>query len=313
MKFEERLDRLRQLRHNVPDEALFSALRKSLRDRSNLIVAEAAKVAAELRISDLIPDLLAGFDRLFEDPVKTDPKCWGKTGIVKALRRLEYDQSPPFVRGSHHIQMEPVWGGQEDAAIQLRATCVLGFVQCSDLNRAELLRHLVDALADSADPVRLEAVRTLEQMNGEETPLLLRLKARLGDSRPIVMGHVFDALLNLERAQAVAFVAQHLKSSHADVRDEAALALGGSRLPDAVKILIEAWDQTRGSDFGSVLLRALSSSRQPPAIDFLLELVRHGPRRDALLALDALKLHESSPEILALVRQAKNERSDSQL
>src|SRR5207237_4677638 len=95
----------------------------------------------------------------------------------KALVALEYSESAAFLRASRHVQMEPVWGGQEDAAIHLRANAVLALVQCQDLSRAQVLRLLVDALADPADPVRLEAVRALEQMNGEESAALLRLKA----------------------------------------------------------------------------------------------------------------------------------------
>jgi hypothetical protein len=308
-KLEERLDQLRQLRTAAPDDAVLSLLCKSLRDRSNLVVAEAAKVAGDLGLSALIPDLLAALDRLYEDPVKADPKCWGKTALVKTLTLLEYGESPPFLRGSRHIQMEPVWGGQEDAAAQLRATCVLALVQCNDLSRTEVLRELVEAMTDSADPVRLEAVRALEQMNGEEAALLLRLKARLGDRRPAVIGHVFDALLNLERERSMDFVAQYLKSTNPEVRDEAAFALGASRIPGALDVLIETWNETKNREFGGVLLRALSSSRQSKAIDFLLKVVRTGPSRDTALALDALKLHEQSPEIQTLVEQAKKEKS----
>src|SRR5262245_26147515 len=124
-KLEDRLEQLRQLRSQGPSESVDGLLRKALNDRSNLIVAEAAKIVAEQHRSPLIPELLSSFARLFEDPVKTDPKCWGKSAIVKALVALEYDVSAPFVRASQHVQMEPVWGGQEDAAIHLRANAVL--------------------------------------------------------------------------------------------------------------------------------------------------------------------------------------------
>jgi HEAT repeat protein len=284
-------------------------LQKSLQDRANLIVAEAANVAANLNLSALIPELLTAFDRLVENPLKTDPKCWGKSAIVKALTRLDYAESAVFVRGSHHVQMEPVWGGQEDSAIQLRSLCVLALAQCRDLTRTEILRRLVDSMADVADPVRLEAVRAVEQMNGDEAPLLLRLKAHAGDRRPAVIGQVFDSLLNLERAEAVRFVAGYLKSTNVEVCDEAALALGGSRLPAAVAVLIETCKETAYREFRGVLFRALSISRQDVAIDFLLNVVRTGLSGDLELALDALKTHEQSPEIQAMVEQAKNSRA----
>jgi HEAT repeat protein len=307
-KLEQRLEQLRQLRSATPSEEVVVALGKALKDRSNLVVAEAAKTIAELRLSQMIPGLLETFDRLFEDAVKNDSKCWGKTAVAKTLTELEYAESPPFIRGSRHIQMEAVWGGQEDAAPQLRATCLLALVQCDDLRRPEIFRHLVDGLADPADPVRLEAVRAIAQMNGDEASILLRLKARLGDRRPVVTGQVFDALLVLDGERAVDFVAEHLASTSNEVRDEAALSLGSSRLQKSVVVLTGAWENASDREFRSVLLRALSSSRQEPAIDFLLDIVRNGVTRDSAAAADALKLHEHSPEIAARLEEALKER-----
>jgi len=308
-KLEERLDQVKQLRGAAPSESIDVMLRKALADRSNLVVAEAAKIVGEQRRTLLISEMLAALDRLFDDPVKNDSKCWGKTAIVKALVALDHGESAAFLRASRHVQMEPVWGGQEDAAIHLRANAVLALVQCQDLSRAQVLRLLVDALADPADPVRLEAVRALEQINGEESAVLLRLKAHSGDRRPHVIGQVFDSLLQLEAEKAVAFVARFLESENPEVCDEAALALGNSRLASAVKILMNTWQQARGSEFRSVLLRALSVSRQESALQFLLELVAKGSDRDSTAALDALHLHKDSAEIQKLVEDAKGTRA----
>jgi len=197
-KLDDRLQELRLLRRNPPTPEIDSILRKAFSYRSGLVIAEAARCVGELRLLEWIPELLAAFDRLFVDPVKSDAKCWGKTAIIKALTQLDYSESPPFMRGLRHVQMEPVYGGQEDSAPQLRAHCALALVQCSDISRYEILRSLVDAMSDPADPVRIEAVRALNQLGGDESLLLLRLKAHLGDERPIIVGHVFDALLNME-------------------------------------------------------------------------------------------------------------------
>src|SRR4030095_735635 len=100
---EERLNQLKQLRKTASAADAEPILRKAFTDRSNLVVAEAAKIAADLRCTALIPDLLTTLTRLFEDPVKVDSKCWGKTAIVRALTVLDYDLSPPFVRAAAHI------------------------------------------------------------------------------------------------------------------------------------------------------------------------------------------------------------------
>ena len=110
-KLEDRIEQLRQLRITPIEGDAAAILKKALSDRSNLIVAESARTIGELHLAVLLPDLLSAFDKLFFDPVKNDPKCKGKTAIVKALAQLDYSDSAPFVRGARHIQMEPVWGG----------------------------------------------------------------------------------------------------------------------------------------------------------------------------------------------------------
>jgi HEAT repeat protein len=307
-KLEDRIERLRDLRANASAVDAESFLRKALTDRSNLVIAEAAKIAGELHFSQLIPQLLSAFDRCLEEPLKTDPKCWGKTAIVKSLAQLDYSDSPVFVRGARHIQMEPVWGGHEDSAIHLRANSILALVQCTDLTRFEVLCHLVEAITDRADPVRIEAVRALNQLGGDDCQLLLRLKARVGDRRPLIVGHVFDALLNMERDRAVPFVSEYMSSGDQEVRDEAALALGGSRLSTALKALIDTWQNNQTGEFADVLLRAISASRLPEAIEFLLGVLTTGADREAAAALEALKIHQGSLDIQVLIEQAKKSR-----
>jgi len=306
-RVEEEVERLNCLREDGPGPATTAALRKALADRVGLVAAKAAKIAAELRVEELIPDLVAAFERFFEKPVERDPQCWGKNAIAKALTELDYRQSAPFLRGARHVQMEPVWGGQEDTASTLRGICVLALVACSDVRREDVLRGLVEALTEKAQTVRLEAVRAIAEMGGDEAPLLLRLKARCGDAEPPVAGQVFDSLLRLEGREAIAFVAAFLESGTADVQAEAALALGASRLPEAEEALEAAWGATRDPDLRYALARAISSSRQPRAFDFLLDLVKNGRAADASMALEALEIHRESPEIWRRVEETVEE------
>ncbi len=262
----------------------------------------------EIHATELIPDLLAAYSRLFDDPVKTDPKCWGKTAIIKALTTMDYSESPPYILGSTHVQMEPVWGKVEDAAGPLRANCILALPQCADLRRFEIFRRLVDSLMDPLDPVRLEAVRAIEQMNGDEAPLLLRPEGTRWRPPARVTGCAFDAILHLESQKGLDFVAEFLKSTDPEVRDEAALAMGMWRHASAIEILIAAWKATIDRDFRTVLLRAISSSREESALEFLISLVREGAGWQAAAALDALELHAGSPEIQARIDLARRER-----
>src|ERR1700722_9550827 len=103
-------------------------LRKALRDRNNFVCSKAAAVAGDLLLRELIPDLLAAFERFLKDPVKSDPKCWAKNAIVKALKDLGHDDAAIYLRGIGHVQMEPVWGGSADSAGARRGGGGLGLV-----------------------------------------------------------------------------------------------------------------------------------------------------------------------------------------
>jgi HEAT repeat protein len=282
------IERLGRLREAAPGEA-GAALRKALGDRVNLIAAKAARLIGETNRRELIPDLLRAFDRLLEKGAERDPQCWGKNAIAKALVDLDHREAAPFLRGMRCVQREPVWGKLEDMAQNLRGTCVLALAACTDIRRDEILRHLVDALADAAQTVRIEAVRALESMEGDESALLLRLKARLGDEEAPVIGQVFDSLLKLERERGVAFVSQFLRNGTPEIAGEAALALGISRLPGTVEMLREAYASAQ-SDLRQVILRALGASRSEAAIGFLRTVVQSGPPLDAAAAREALEL-----------------------
>jgi len=289
-KIEQQLEVLGGLRRGTPADAI-GPLRKALADRVNLVVAKAAAIAGEMPIYDLVPDLVAAFHRLLEDdPARRDPQCWGKIAIAKALRDLDHRESAVFLRGARHIQMEPVWGGQADTAEPLRGVCLVALVGCPDLRREELMRCLVNALTESAAPVRSDAARALAQMGGDDSALLLRLKARMGDKESSVVGQVLESLLALERKAALPFVAEFLSVAGGEVAEEAALALGSSRIAAATELLRQAWERTRHPDFRAVLLRALCISRDEPALAFVEDLANNGRAQDAADARAALAL-----------------------
>ena len=308
-KLEHELDQLNALRSGPSSDVKILALRKALRDRVNLLVAKAAAITAELRSTELFPDLEQAFERFFHDPVRTDPQCWAKNAVAKALKDLDYAESPLFLRGLQHVQMEPVYGGHADSAPVLRATCALALVQCRDSPRPEIMQHLVSALTESAATVRADAAQALEAMSGPDAPLLLRLKARVGDKEPAVTGQVFDSLLSLEGERAIPFVAGFLDSRDEELQEQAALSLGVSRLPGALDVLKEAYLRYRKTRVTEPLLRAISVSRQESGFAFLLELVRNGPESEARDAVRALELHKDSPEIAKRVQQAVASRS----
>lgn len=276
------------LRGVSPQKAA-EGLRRGLSDRVSLVVTKAAKIAAEMQLRELIPELLAAYDRLFIKPAERDPQCWAKTAIARTLVDFEYRDHAPFLMGARHIQMEPVWGGAEDTAQTLRGICLLALVTCLDFPRAETLRVFVDSLADPAESVRIEALRAIEQMEGEEACLLVRLKARAGDKDSAVTGQAFDSLLRLEPTRGLEFVKEYLDSPRPELQEEAALALGASRKPEAAGILIEAFAHAVEPNYRKTLLRALAATREEKALAFLRSLVENGGM-DGAAAKEALAL-----------------------
>ena len=79
---------MEEIRESAGAPSTVDSLRKALANRNNYIAAKAAKIAAELGLKALIPDLLTTFDFFFIDPVKSDPQCWAKNALVQALASL---------------------------------------------------------------------------------------------------------------------------------------------------------------------------------------------------------------------------------
>lgn len=282
--FDKKMKAIEALRAS-PDPA---QLRKKLNDRNNFLVSKAAAIVGELSLRDLIPDLVAAFNRFLQDPVKSDPKCWGKTAIATCLKDLDYDDTDLFIRGLRHIQMEPSFGKPEDSAVELRATCAMALVGCP-LPRFDILLHLVDTLgADPAKPVRKEAARAIAQIPGTDSVLLLRLKALAGDRAAEVTGQCFVSLLEILPKEQLAFVAEFLKSSDPDVQMEAVAALGECHDPESAAVLIRSYQTNPNAELRRAILLSLGASRHAAAADFLLSLVKDASIEQATLAIQAL-------------------------
>ena len=132
----------------------------------------------------------------------------------------------------------------------------------------------------------------------------------MGDREAAITGQVLEALLDSEGNAGVPFVAEFLTSAEEELREEAALALGASRLPAATAALIEAWTHRGNREVGGAILRGLSASRQESAIEFLCGVIRKGRDDEAIAALDALHLHRDSPEICKQIAEAVDSRGE---
>jgi len=303
-RFEEQLAALDEVRHQTP-EASIEPLRKALAGRNNYVVAKTADVVRELRLAALIPELLSAFDRFFTNPIKTDPQCWAKNALSRALAELECQDAAVFLRGMRHTQPEPVWGGVSDTAGTLRGTCALALVQCRSLSDHELLTYLMELFADKEKSVRVAAVRAIERVGSHSAALLLRMKAILAADEPEVLGPCYSGILNIEGTAAITWISHFLGTAD-DTAAEAALAIAADRSPQAFEALRGRFVEERDPWFRSVLLSAIALTRQEVAHDFLFDLVQTDSVH-AEAALEALLRSAPSPEITQQLERLASE------
>jgi hypothetical protein len=313
--FERELAQLEAMSGVVPDAAGIERVRRALGHQNNYLVAKAARLVADFGLGNLLPEVLVAFDRFFVDPVKSDPQCWAKNALAKALVKLECQDAAIYLRGLRHHQDEPVWGGQSDTAGALRGTCTHALTICPGLSEAELLDILLEPLVDSDKTVRVEAARAIGQVGGTSALLLLKLRVLLRKEEPEVMGACFSALLSMKREEAIPLVAECLEEGE-EVAAEAAFALAETHSPVALAALIAR--RRKGADtwFAAALDNSIALTRLPQAIEFLLGVIEKDARQSAS-ALEAISRVNTSAEMRDLVAGAvarsRNERLEQLL
>ena len=299
-QFDQQIAALEALRE-ASEQDREAQLHKALSHKNNFIVAKAADLIRDLNLQKLTLELVEAFDRFFENPEKSDPQCWAKNAISRALAAFEYQEPEVFLRGMRHIQLEPVYGGRSDSAGTLRATCAFALVQCRGLTNDDVLRHLVDLLADTDKTVRAEVVRAIEQVGSTSASLLLRARATLGNDEPEVLGACYAGVLRLEGVAAIPWVARFLSKGD-DAAGEAALALAGTHSPEGFDVLRKSVDDSNDPWFRSVLLSAIALTRQDAATEFLLHQVK-SESMDAERAIEALVRSMPVSEVLQSLAQ----------
>jgi HEAT repeat protein len=290
---DDKLAALRALRGQALTPEHRTELQKRIADRSNLVVAAAAAIAGENSLVELARDLEAAFDRFMLNPLKDDKLCRAKIAVVQALDGMEHQSPEVFQKAASHVQLEPVWGGTEDSAPPLRAAAIIAL---SRIEGTRSLPRLVDALIDPAKDVRIAAALALWAFGTESAGLILRLKARVGDSDPDVLSECLCGLLTVDPRENLAFVSEFL-DPHGAACEAAILALGKSRLPEALDPLKTCWQQCHSPTLRQQILLAIAILRRPSAIDFLMELVASESESTAIAALSALKIYKHDPNL----------------
>jgi hypothetical protein len=307
---EETLQALRRVRQAPEAEESLRELRAVLGGEGSQAVARAATLVGELSLGALVPDLVAAFPRFFEEPSRTDPGCAAKTAIVEALRRLEQDDRALYRRGAAHVQMEPVFGGRVDTAVDLRGAAALALAESAG---SDVLVDLAHLLADREAPVRVSAARAVAVHGRDGGVPLLHLKALAGDPEPRVVSECLLSLLRLGPDDALPFVASFFERGDT-AAEAAAVALGESRRADALPLLRGFLDRASRRGLARVVLSAIASLRRDEAVDLLLLLAKDEPgplAREALSALASVGGGEALYERAKSVVEARPELEDA--
>jgi hypothetical protein len=286
-------------------ERLTQELPKYLKHRSNLVVAKAAKLAGELRVSQIVPDLVNAFDRLMKDPAKLDERGAALTEIVAALYELDYLEPNLYRQSLRHVQREGSYGPPVDTAAKLRGISAQGLLRTRHPRRLE---EVLPLLVDLEPAARLGAVRGLATNGGDAGLLLLRLKVLTGDADPDVLGECFSALLSAAPEPSLPFVVPFIDSDTESTAEAAIWALGETRLLAAFAVLREKWERTLDRDMRKVLLSAIAASRLPQSLDFLYAQLRQANLQTATDVLETLAPYAASEAITRAVHSAIEER-----
>lgn len=278
VEFEQQLARLNAVWADPDAPGATAELQSALSARSNLLVARAAEIIGELGREEFVPALVAAFDRFLIDSVRRDPTCAAKIAVAEALNKLEVRDPDLFKRGVAHIQPEPVWGGREDTAARLRATCALGIARCDPPDTLLILAAL---LADPETDARIGAARSIAYAIRPGGAALLWYKVLVGDEEPAVMYECCLSLIQLEPERGLAFVAGQVKAGDPAQAEPLLLAMGASRLPSALPWLARVREEATEPSVRRAALDAIALLRDETAFTFLLDLLADGPARDA--------------------------------
>jgi hypothetical protein len=305
---EDVLDGLAALRGKPVTPEGRAAIIKALGSKHNIVAGKAADVARELKVRDICAELQQAFDRFLKgDP--RDKGCAATTAIARAALELECDAGALFNGGIRHVQREGPYDSPSDAAAELRGLCALGLVMVRD---PHMMEKAADLLADDAPTARIGAVRALAYSGREDAALVLRFKSLTGDDEPDVISECFAALFQLAPDRSLEFVGKFLDSSDEATRENAALAIGASRQPEALAMLRSHYSPRMWPGLRATLLLAIATVRSPEAVQFLLSVAEQETPEAAVDAVRALSMfrhdHELREKLAGIVENRGDER-----
>jgi hypothetical protein len=281
-------------------------LRAALERGVSFVVAAAAKLVGEAELEALASLLAPAYLRVADH----DPGCHAKLAVVEALVRLEVPAGDLLLAAASCRQLEKAWGPPVDTAAALRGHAAVGLASAAHPEAGVVIARL---LADPEWTARCGAARAAGRLPVDVALPLLVLKVTQGDPQPEVLGDCFRSLLEVAPERMIGPVSERLEGAE-EVAEQAALALGESRLEGAFAPLRDYADRAAGTGTRRrAVLVALAILRRDEANAYLLGLIRDAPRRTAALAVEALAIHKHDPRLRDAALAAVRARDDTAL
>jgi len=292
---------------------IVATLRKTIGGKTSLLVSRAVDIAGKNGLVELVPDMLDAFARFIDNGAEVDKGCRAKTSIINALNTFEYLGGAIFAAGAYYIQMEPSFGPPEDTAVEVRSGCAHALAR---IVHPDAHFILTDLLVDKERTVRIAAAQALTYLGDVESEALLRLKILTGDKEASVVAECFVALTTMSPARSLDFVARYLDGGHYTgnlgeaIIEGAALAIGGSHLPEALTKLISAYNSTYSPSVRRLLLLPIALIRSDDAFEHLLTILGNADARLAIDTIAPLRLY-AGDRYVDRVRDVVAQRGDS--
>jgi hypothetical protein len=289
-KIEDQLAALSALDIASVDAQTLLTLGNALASRSNHVIAKAAQLVGDHRITELTDDLVRAYERLMVQPAKLDKGAFGLTALARALALLDYPHGELFRQGSRLVQFEPVYGGRVDVADHLRGWCAQGLVVSGD---PDAMVDVARLLADPCPQTRKAAAQAVQisGMGAIGVPLLV-LRTTLGDADPQVVAQCVIALLALDAQIALSYIQPLLQSEDEALVEQILLAMGQARAPQAMALITSFYESALTEPLQKASLLALAMLRTNEAITYLIEEVAEASPRAAALAIEALGIYD---------------------
>ena len=284
-------------------------IRRALTSSSSLLVSKSADIAGNRRLQELAPEMVSAFDKFMVDSGRSDKQCKAKISIVNTLNALEFMGDSVFLIGVRHVQMEPAFEKFIDTAVKLRSGCAYGLAR---IDHPDAYLMLAELLVDQEHPVRSAAAKALGYLGSPESELMLRLKVLTGDPVPEVISECFIALMTMIPDRSLEFVSRYLQSEDPGVVEYAALAIGGSRIPQAFDTLRECWNSNPSPATRRAILLPIALVRSDDAVEFLCKVVCNSDIRTAAQAISALSLYADDRSVNK-IREAVKTRGNADI